>query len=139
MVEKTQPELLHGLVRWARSRSAYHLSSPPPPPFFPASLSLALPCCLTLPCSLSLLLPLSESSLPHWQALIFSSPPPSFVSLSLSLSFIAHSFFQSSLHTHKPPPPPLPSLSPPSSPQSSSTLAVSSTPRHTLFFNRGGG
>lgn len=69
LVEKTLPKLLHDLVRWARSRSAYHLSLPPPFPCLPLSLS----CCLTLSCCLSLLLPLSESSFPHWQALIFSS------------------------------------------------------------------
>ena len=118
LVEKTQPELLHGLVRWARSSSAYHLSIPPPFPCLPLSLSG----CLTLPCCLSLPLPLSEPSLPHWQALMFSSSLP--LSLCFSLSFIPRSFFLSQslyppLHHHHipppppPPPPPLPSFPPP--------------------------
>lgn len=112
LVEKTQPELLHGLVRWARSRSAYHLSTPSLPSFPPFPSLLLSPS----PAVSSLLLPLSESSLPHWQALIFSSPHPSFISLSLSFSLFHPSliFFCPNPLTQKPPPPPpLPSLSPP--------------------------
>lgn len=84
LVEETQPKLLYGLVRWARSRSVYHLSTPLSPSVPPAPPH----CCLTLCGCLLLLLPLSESPLPHWQGLSFSSSLP--VS---SFSFIPCSFF----------------------------------------------
>lgn len=99
--------------------------------------SLTLHCCLTLCGCLLLLLPLSESPLPHWQGFSFSSSLP----VSFSLSFILCSFFLSqSLHHHITPYLLVLPLYPPSSSssQSSSALAVSSTPRRTLFFNRGG-
>lgn len=103
--------------KWSKGRCVYHLSSPFSPLF----------------CSL----PPSLNDKP----LFFTPPPLLLASLCLSLTpqfLILHIFPFPVLPQHTLSHSPLLSLSY-SPAQSSSALAVSSTPRCTLFFNRGGG
>lgn len=128
------------MVWWGVQEADLRITwAPPPPPNSPSPLSISLSHPVLLP-----ILPITPqwvffSSLTSTYFFIF---PPSFfsLSLSLSLSFIPCSFSVPILLPNAPlPPPPYTPPLPfsPSSPQSSSALAVSSTARRTLFFNRG--